>query len=86
MAKPRKRKYKNKERERINTLTKNLQKLKGKYFSGLFTCIMCGHTHMTGYFYSDEDKEYELCKYCNDIVFKKKNKPRLVLTPMGNNQ
>lgn len=58
--------------------------MKGKYFSGEFTCDLCRHTRLSGYVYIIESEEYEICKYCNDGIFNKKHFGKVIYTPMGN--
>lgn len=72
------------ERERKNSLIKIISSMKGKYFSGEFTCDLCRHTRLSGYVYIIESEEYEICKYCNDGIFNKKHFGKVIYTPMGN--
>ena len=73
-----------KESKRKNSLIKMLSDKKGKYFSGVFTCDLCRHTRLSGYIYTIDSEEYEICKYCNDGIFNKKPFGKLIYTPMGN--
>lgn len=72
------------DRERKNSLIKIISGLKGKYFSGEFTCDLCRHTRLSGYVYIIDSEEFEICKYCNDAIFNKKHFGRIIYTPMGN--
>lgn len=77
-------KYNQRERERQSALKKEFRELKGKYFKGIFSCVLCRHTRSVGYVYTLDDKEYEVCKFCNDALFNKKPYVKIVYTPMGN--
>jgi len=79
-------KYKKQVGARKKSLAAKLLNAKGKHFSGMFNCAMCGNKHTDGYVYKIEGKEYEICKFCNDSVFMKPNFIKIIYTPMGNNQ
>lgn len=67
-------------------LAKKLFALKGKHFTGMFSCDLCNVTHTNGYIYCLDNVEYEICKFCNDKMHHKQNYIRIIYTPMGNNQ
>lgn len=70
--------------DRRNEITKHLRGLKGKLFEWNFICDLCGHQRTKGYLYNDGSEEYEICKFCNDRLFKRANFTRIIYTPMGN--
>ena len=70
--------------ERKNEIRKHVRGLKGKLMEWVFTCDLCGHKRTRGYLYKDGDKEYEICKFCNDRMLHKNNHVRILYTPMGN--
>lgn len=65
-------------------LAKKIRGLKGKHFTGMFSCDLCKVTHTNGYLYTLNDVEYEICKFCNDKIHHKQNYIRILSTPMGN--
>lgn len=67
-------------------LAKKIFGLKGKHFTGMFTCDLCKVTHTNGYIYTIDNVEYEICKFCNNKIHQKQNFVRIIYTPMGNNQ
>lgn len=69
---------------RYKTFIPVLSDLKGKHFTGLFVCDCCGHEMRSGYVYATEEREYEICKFCNDAIFDKKVYQKVIYTPMGN--
>lgn len=67
-------------------LAAKIRTAKGKHFTGMFICDMCRNTHTHGYVYNIDNEEYEICKFCNDVIFQKQNYIKIIYTPMGNNQ
>lgn len=77
-------KFKKLKNARNSKLKNTIRDLKGEKFTGRFICAICGHTYMTGYFYSIENAEYEICKFCHDSIFDIGHRMKVVYTPMGN--
>lgn len=69
---------------RRNEIRKRLFGLNGRLFYNPFTCALCGHNHTKGYVYNDGAEEYEICKFCNDSLFRKHDYIKILYTPMGN--
>lgn len=78
--------YNNLNSSRKNEIRKHIIGLKGKVINRNFTCDICGHQRINGYLYNDENKEYEICKFCNNSIFHKTHYLNIIYTPMGNNQ
>jgi len=85
-ARERRAKKKNakKEERKYKAFIPLLKDIKGKRFTGSFTCACCRHQMTGGYVYTTDDNEYEICKYCNDMIFGLRPRPKVVFTPMGN--
>lgn len=69
-----------------SSLAAKIRDSKGKHFSGMFYCDLCGNKHAMGYVYNIEGKEYEICKFCYDSLYGKQPYTKVIYTPMGNNQ
>lgn len=80
----------NKSNRKTNSLSNKLKSavsnVKGKYFTGLFQCYICGHTHTRGYLCSIGDDEYEICTDCKKGMASGSGYLKLIYTPTGNNQ
>lgn len=77
-------KYNKLEKAKNSAIKKLIEDLKGKRFTGQFICDICRHTRMTGYLYTTDDAEYEICKFCHDALFNIKPHVKVIYTPMGN--
>lgn len=81
-----KRDYAKAEKGRLARMREKIINMKGKRFTGLFRCEICGHNHAIGYLYVINEEEHEICKFCNDAIFQKPRRTKIIYTPMGNNQ
>lgn len=72
------------EKGRKSAIKNAIKNLKPKRFSGQFVCDLCRHTRLTGYLYTTEDKDYEICKFCYDDLKNIKPHVKIIYTPMGN--
>ena len=69
---------------RNSAIKKAIKGLKGKRFTDRFVCDLCRHTQLTGYLYTTEDQEYEICKFCYDALNDIRPHVKVIYTPMGN--
>ena len=56
---------------RRNEIRKRLFGLNGRLFYNPFTCAFRLQSYFRGYVYNDGAEEYEICKFCNDSLFRK---------------
>ena len=69
---------------RRSAIRRSILNKRGSRFSETFTCDLCGHTRMTGYFYETESGEYKICKFCHDGIHGISHPINIIYTPMGN--
>jgi len=69
---------------RRSAIRRSILNRRGVRFSGSFTCDLCGHKRVTGYFFETEDGEYEICKFCHDDIHGISHPTKVIYTPMGN--
>lgn len=72
------------EKGRKSAIKNAIKDLKPKRFSDQFVCDLCRHMRLTGYLYTTEDKEYEICNFCYNDLKDIRPHVKVIYTPMGN--